>query len=196
MFAFFFVRLFLFFYLFFLSIRENCNDDHMFEILRTEMTQLAIASELTRSHYLLIQSYNVRLLASSFARAAPICSRNLFAQDITARAVWFFFFLFSFLLYVVVGFFYHFFCPPLSLPLSPSLSLSLVLVVCAIFCYLYFVVWPFKAILTSIHFDFIQNLLDSLEPCSQHLQVHSDRARCMWLRRKANERKGLLFIIR
>lgn len=29
------------------------NDDHMFEILRTEMTQLAIASELTRSHYLL-----------------------------------------------------------------------------------------------------------------------------------------------
>lgn len=33
----------------------NQNDDHMFwDITYTEMTQLAIASELTRSHYLLI----------------------------------------------------------------------------------------------------------------------------------------------
>lgn len=93
-------------------------------------------------------------------------------------------------------YFHSYFMSLLVFSIIFSLSLSFVLVVCAIFCYLYFVVWPFKAILTSIHFDFIQNLLDSLEPCSQHLQVHSDRARCMWLRRKANERKGLLFIIR
>lgn len=188
MFAFFFVRLFLFFYLFFLSIRENCNDDHMFEILRTEMTQLAIASELTRSHYLLIQSYNVRLLACLLVRAR--CS-HMFAEFIRPRYYRTSSLIFLLFIFIPIicrcWFFLSFFL---------FLSLSLVLVVCAIFCYLYFVVWPLKAILTSIHFDFIQNLLDSLEPCSQHLQVHSDRARCMWLRRKANERKGLLFIIR
>lgn len=69
------------------------NDDHMFEILRTEMTQLAIASELTRSHYLLIPYLNTVSHIHNGNTHTHHFS-HMFAefirQDITARTVWFF----------------------------------------------------------------------------------------------------------
>lgn len=68
------------------------NDDHIFEILRTKMTQLIIAaSELTRSHYLLIPNgtshryvvtVTVIVTAAVTHSSAPICSRNLFAKTL------------------------------------------------------------------------------------------------------------------
>lgn len=66
---------------------QELNDDHMFEILQTVMTQLAIASELTCSHYLLIHTHT----ETSITSPSPICSRNLFAMILPHEQFEFFF---------------------------------------------------------------------------------------------------------
>lgn len=66
----------------------NQNDDHMFwDITYTEMTQLAIASELTRSHYLLIpcSSHTVSLAIAEQRLQRQHSFSHMFAEFICQR---------------------------------------------------------------------------------------------------------------
>ena len=74
------------------------NDDHMFEILRTEMTQLAIASELTRSHYLLIRTVSLSCAHTRTRTVQVPYVRGIYSpRYYRTNGVWFFLLLLIFI---------------------------------------------------------------------------------------------------
>lgn len=174
------------------------NDDHMFEILRTEMTQLAIASELTRSHYLLVRTVSIFLVLKHTNSTSPICSRNLFAKILPHERSSFFFLLL--LLIFIPSFFFRYFVWLGSLSLSLRLSRSYYF---CIICRRFFSI----SLPCLVHSNFnVDSFRFLIEKCARFTWTAVSLLHSEWqeredrmsvrTRRKANERKGLLFIIR